>query len=178
MKNQNQNNQEKISKIGKYFQKNYENRKKYLNSEKSVCFYFAKNKYFKKINNALSEKKLSRTRSRIMVREFPDKVGKGKVLFHKMVNSFFEIVHFHNIKKLIIIAAVFAILSNIYFQYLKLSPRAESASNTWFQTTWTGGADTVNFPNKTNNNSGWTKYYSNTSVDTTNNELKLNRYSN
>jgi len=37
---------------------------------------------------------------------------------------------------------------------------SKSATFGWIQSTWSGGADMVNFPNHTSNQTNWTKYYS------------------
>jgi hypothetical protein len=51
-----------------------------------------------------------------------------------------------------------------------------AAGYSWVQTSWT--ASTTNAASHPGDQSGWTQYFSKTSVDTTNNELKLDRYSN
>jgi len=52
----------------------------------------------------------------------------------------------------------------------------KAASYSWLQTDWSGGADTVNFPNHTSNQSGWTKFFSkdaNVDVATSPGDAKL-----
>jgi len=45
---------------------------------------------------------------------------------------------------------------------------SKGASYGWLQADWAGGADTVNFPNHTDNQTGWTKFFSkDDNVDTT-----------
>lgn len=46
----------------------------------------------------------------------------------------------------------------IGFQFFGL--HSKGAVFGWIQSTWSGGADTVNFPNNTSNQTNWTKYYS------------------
>ena len=54
--------------------------------------------------------------------------------------------------------AVLVLAIVIGFQFF--GSHSKGAVFGWIQSTWTGGADTVNFPNHTSNQTNWTKYYS------------------
>jgi hypothetical protein len=78
-------------------------------------------------------------------------------------------------KKQVIVLAVL-ILAVGTFVFFKT--RTGATTYQWLQATWSGGADTVNFPNHVSNQSGWTKYYSKDSqTDTSNNEIKITQTS-
>ena len=163
MKIQNKKTNESLTKISKYFKTNLQ--KKDSNQKRFDCFCFAENLEIiknakQKVKIKIAQKKLSRVRSKIIVQEFPHKAKKSKLFFHKIKKTFFGIVHFHNLKKAAAVISVMAILSNIYFQYLGLSPEARGASYSFAQTNWNGGTDGGLYPNHTNNQSGWTKYSS------------------
>lgn len=75
--------------------------------------------------------------------------------------------------------ALTAVVILVVAQLLFFGGGSKAASYGWTQTDWSGGTDTVNFPNHANNQTNWTKEYSATSVDvSTVGEAKLQRYSN
>ena len=79
-----------------------------------------------------------------------------------------------------LVVAVFIAIASIAAYLIINKDNIEAAGYAWQQTDWSGGQDNSNFPSQQNNQTGWTKYYSagTGSIDVSNNELKLNRYSN
>lgn len=94
-------------------------------------------------------------------------------LLHSKMQAFFD-------GKGPLLVAVFIAVASIAAYLIIKKNNIEAAGYAWQQTDWSGGTDESNFPNHQNNQTGWTKYYSagTGSIDVSNNELKLNRYSN
>lgn len=77
-------------------------------------------------------------------------------------------------KKAGVVTGLFAALVAVVLIFDLLGIRA--ASYGWLQTDWSGGADTVNYPTHTDDQSGWTKYYSkdaNVDVTSSPGDIKL-----
>lgn len=121
---------------------------------------------------AEGEKMLREFRALIIQKEFPhllkeeEKIILKKLLFIRLS------------KKAAIAIAFVAVFAAAGFVLLDKINVLRASTFGWVQTTWTGGADTVNFPNHTSNQTGWTKFYSKQSADTTNDEIKLERGTN
>lgn len=68
--------------------------------------------------------------------------------------------HFKHPRRAQELVAVLLILLLVWQGAFYNTRNVKAATYTFVQTSWAGGADTVNFPSHTNNQSGWTKYYS------------------
>ena len=60
-------------------------------------------------------------------------------------------------KEAVVLSLLVSIITSSFFLF---NPNTVKGATYYFvQTDWSGGADTVNFPNHTSNQTGWTKYY-------------------
>jgi len=71
------------------------------------------------------------------------------------------------------------ITSSILYLFMPGKPSSFAATFNWIQTSWSGGADAVNFPVHPGNQEGWNKYYEKDAYvdDATAGEIKLSQTS-
>ena len=146
--------------------------------KKNDFFQLQFNKLKKKVgNNAQLERLLVAMKLRTKKTRRGRKISAEENYLQKQANIFYRLLFS---KHGMAATLVFIMLLLIGFgTFILLNDhRTDAASNSWVQTDWAGGADTVNAPTHTSNKTGWTKYYSKQSVDTTNAELKLDRGTN
>lgn len=121
---------------------------------------------------AEGEKMLREFRAFIIRKEFPHLLKEEEKIILKKLSLI------RLSKKAAIAIAFAAVFAAAGFVLLDKINVLRASTFGWVQTTWTGGADTVNFPDHTNNQTGWTKFYSkDAEIDTNNDELKMTQTS-
>jgi len=120
----------------------------------------------------LSEWKLKRIRKKALQAENTENGSLYESLIQKL--SFEKIRNLASMRRKKLAVGIITAIVAVGGVFVYFQTRVGATTYQWLQATWSGGADTVNFPNHTNNQNGWLKYYSKDSqIDTSNDELKI-----